>query len=206
MRFICVVSAIWLLSCCLSTIKGLRFKLKNGVTKCIQDEAHKDVIVHGEYEITAPHEHTTHIKVRDVKKHILYQRDNIRNGKFAFTTEDFDLFEVCFESQPDNTETEQEVFLNIKHGTEAKDFDKMAKAEKLQPIEVLLKKLESLADEIVQDFVLMHSKSSKMRNINESTHTRVLYFSILSMVILIGFACWQVLYLRRYFKSKKLIE
>lgn len=42
----------------------------------------------------------------------------------------------------------------------------MAKAEKLQPIEVLLKKLESLADEIVQDFVVMHSKSSKMRNIN----------------------------------------
>uniref|UniRef100_A0A094ZM76 Transmembrane emp24 domain-containing protein 10 n=1 Tax=Schistosoma haematobium TaxID=6185 RepID=A0A094ZM76_SCHHA len=175
MRFICSVSAICLLFCYLSTIKGLRFKLKNGVTKCIQDEAHKDVIVHGEYEITAPHEHTTHIKVRDVKKHILYQRDNIKSGKFAFTTEDFDLFE-------------------------------MAKAEKLQPIEVLLKKLESLADEIVQDFVVMHSKSSKMRNINESTHTRVLYFSILSMVILIGFACWQVLYLRRYFKSKKLIE
>nr|AAW26897.1 SJCHGC00879 protein [Schistosoma japonicum] len=186
------VSAICLLFCYISVTNGLRFKLKNGVTKCIQDEAHKDVIVHGE--------------VRDVKKHILYQRDNIKSGKFAFTTEDFDLFEVCFESQPDNTDHEQEVFLNIKHGTEAKDFDKMAKAEKLQPIEVLLKKLEGLADEIVQDFVLMHSKSGKMRNINESTHTRVLYFSILSMVILIGFACWQVLYLRRYFKSKKLIE
>lgn len=137
MRFICGVLATCLLFCYLSAIKGLRFKLKNGVTKCIQDEAHKDVIVHGEYEITAPHEHTTHIKVRDVKKHILYQRDNIKSGKFAFTTEDFDLFEVCFESQPgswispchlcflDNTDTEQEVFLNIKHGTEAKDFDKV---------------------------------------------------------------------------------
>ncbi|KAH8854686.1 Transmembrane emp24 domain-containing protein 10, partial [Schistosoma japonicum] len=200
------VSAICLLFCYISVTNGLRFKLKNGVTKCIQDEAHKDVIVHGEYDIITTNEHKTNIRVRDVKKHILYQRDNIKSGKFAFTTEDFDLFEVCFESQPDNTDHEQEVFLNIKHGTEAKDFDKMAKAEKLQPIEVLLKKLEGLADEIVQDFVLMHSKSGKMRNINESTHTRVLYFSILSMVILIGFACWQVLYLRRYFKSKKLIE
>ncbi|CAH8297766.1 unnamed protein product, partial [Schistosoma turkestanicum] len=166
MRSSCGVFAICLLFCYLSTTEGLRFKLKNGVKKCIQDEAHKDVIVHGEYEVTAPHQHTTHIKVRDVKKNILYQRTNINSGKFAFTTEDFDLFEVCFESQSDNTDAEQEVFLTIKHGTEAKDFDKMAKAEKLQPIEVLLKKLESLADEIVQDFVLMHSKSSKMRNIN----------------------------------------
>ncbi|OON18830.1 hypothetical protein X801_05309 [Opisthorchis viverrini] len=40
----------------------------------------------------------------------------------------------------------------------------------------------------------------------KSTHTRVLYLSVLSMLILVSFAVWQVLYLRRYFKSKKLIE
>ncbi|KER27359.1 hypothetical protein T265_05603 [Opisthorchis viverrini] len=36
----------------------------------------------------------------------------------------------------------------------------------------------------------------------ESTHTRVLYLSVLSMLILVSFAVWQVLYLRRYFKLK----
>jgi len=40
----------------------------------------------------------------------------------------------------------------------------------------------------------------------ESTHSRVLYFSIFSMCCLLGLATWQVLYLRRYFKAKKLIE
>uniref|UniRef100_X1Z2A6 GOLD domain-containing protein n=1 Tax=Capitella teleta TaxID=283909 RepID=X1Z2A6_CAPTE len=41
---------------------------------------------------------------------------------------------------------------------------------------------------------------------SESTHSRVLYFSVFSMCCLLGLATWQVLYLRKYFKSKKLIE
>ena len=42
--------------------------------------------------------------------------------------------------------------------------------------------------------------------VSESTNTRVLYFSIFSMCCLIGLATWQVFYLRRFFKAKKLIE
>lgn len=40
----------------------------------------------------------------------------------------------------------------------------------------------------------------------ESTNNRVLFFSIFSMCSLLGLATWQVLYLRRFFKAKKLIE
>lgn len=43
-------------------------------------------------------------------------------------------------------------------------------------------------------------------SVSESTNTRVLYFSIFSMCCLIGLATWQVFYLRRFFKAKKLIE
>lgn len=40
----------------------------------------------------------------------------------------------------------------------------------------------------------------------ESTNSRVLYFSVFSMLCLVALATWQVLYLRRFFKAKKLIE
>lgn len=40
----------------------------------------------------------------------------------------------------------------------------------------------------------------------ESTNSRVLYFSLFSLCCLIGLATWQVLYLRKFFKAKKLIE
>lgn len=42
--------------------------------------------------------------------------------------------------------------------------------------------------------------------IAESTNNRVLFFSIFSMCCLLGLATWQVLYLRRFFKAKKLID
>ena len=39
------------------------------------------------------------LQVLDSKGHILYQKDDVTKGKFAFTTEEYDMFEVCFESR-----------------------------------------------------------------------------------------------------------
>ena len=41
----------------------------------------------------------------------------------------------------------------------------------------------------------------EMRDTNESTNSRVLYFSIFSMCCLLGLATWQV---RKYFRRKYL--
>ena len=100
----------------------------------------------------------------------------------------------------------QEIFLNMKHGVEAKSYDGLGDAAKLKPLEVELKRLEDLSESIVQDFAHMRQREEEMRDTNESTNSRVLYFSIFSMCCLLALATWQVLYLRKYFKSKKLIE
>ncbi len=97
-------------------------------------------------------------------------------------------------------------------------------------MEVELRRLEDLSHDIVNDFTYMKAREEEMRNTNgnylftnyhvyeeffffynkffilESTNSKVLYFSIFSMCCLLGLAVWQVLYLRRYFKAKKLIE
>lgn len=82
----------------------------------------------------------------------------------------------------------------------------LAKVEKLKPLEIELKRLEDLSQDIVTDFAYMKAREEEMRNTNESTNSKVLYFSVFSMCCLLGLAIWQVLYLRRYFKAKKLIE
>merc|ERR1719187_1373705 len=99
-----------------------------------------------------------------------------------------------------------EIKIDVKKGIEAKNYDEQAKTEKLKPLEVELRRLEDLSDSIVNDFMHMKTREEQMRNTNESTNSRVLYFSIFSMCCLIGLATWQVLYLRKFFKSKKLIE
>lgn len=40
------------------------------------------------------------LQVTDSKGHILYSKEDAKKGKFAFTTEEYDMFEVCFESKP----------------------------------------------------------------------------------------------------------
>ncbi|KAF7262570.1 hypothetical protein EG68_00086 [Paragonimus skrjabini miyazakii] len=205
----------------LDTLFAVRMLLNPSQHKCLKHDSYGGVIVNGHYEASEPVSHQIDIVIRDSKDHLLYKRENIIKGTFAFSTEDYDLFEVCFISHPIpgmHNAAHREIFLDVKHGAEAKNFDlvgcsfvfihfiQLAKAEKLKPVEAELKRLEALTDEIVRDFNNMHNKSNKMRSTNESTHSRVLYFSVFSMFTLIGFACWQVLYLRRYFKSKKLIE
>ena len=139
----------------------------------------------------------------------------------------------------------------------------IAKAEKLKPMELELRRLEDLSDAIVDSFNHMRKKEDEMRGTNgniylmrgnlifipfgwlvdwlyvvrllvvefrsivwlidwlvgwlidwlfersffaEQTSSRVLYFSVFSMLCLLGLTTWQVLYLRRFFKAKRLIE
>lgn len=38
-------------------------------------------------------------EVRDTKQHILSKKDDISRGKFSFTSEIFDVYELCFKSK-----------------------------------------------------------------------------------------------------------
>ncbi|MGH0185152.1 UNVERIFIED_CONTAM: hypothetical protein FKN15_016714 [Acipenser sinensis] len=239
-------------------VHGISFYLPPRARKCLREEIRKDVLVTGQYEVTELHDVVTNLK-------------------------------VSFEGA-----TEQLIVLNIKHGTEAKNYENIAKAEKLKPLEVKLRQMEDLSESIAKELSYMKSNAEHRSNTNgmwrerererlrereretvtvrvqlglqgesgsnrilnhekyfmknkketenslklqfsdaavveavidkamkldrdmwtyafssvraESTSSRVLGFSLLSMLCLVSLAVWQVFYLRRFFKSKRLIE
>ncbi|CAF0859655.1 unnamed protein product [Rotaria sp. Silwood1] len=213
MQFMLRTLTIFLLL--IESINSISFHLPINTRKCLKEEIHKDTMVTGEYDVTVLPGLTTHLDVKDTKGHTLYNKEDATKGKFAFTTEEFDIFEVCFETKLPHgqqqhhlsaTHTTKEVTIHIKHGIETKDYDALAKANKLKPLEVELSRLEDLSAAIVSDFAYMKQREEEMRDTNESTNNKVLYFSIFSMCCLMSLAIWQVLYLRRYFKAKKLID
>lgn len=196
-------------------IESLMFYLPANYRKCLKEEIHKNILVKGDYELTEIVGHHTKIEVLDSKNHLLYNKDNAIKGKFAFTTDEYDVFQICFQTfivqapqhgQHNTDNLFKEVTLSVKHGVEAKDYENLAKVEKLKPLEIELRRLEDLSQDIVSDFQYMKQREEEMRDTNESTNSKVLYFSLFSMSCLLGLAVWQVLYLRRYFKAKKLIE
>ena len=205
-KIFCISTIIVVIFYQLIPVNSLSFTLSSGTTKCLKEELHKDVLVTGEYQLSEASQ-KTHLTVTDSKGHVLFKKEDATKGKFAFTTEDYEMYKICFQSEGKaGTGMDREVSLVLKHGAEAKDYDKMAAVEKMKPLEIELKRLEDLAEDIVNDFAYMRQREQEMRDTNESTHSRVLYFSVFSMLCLLGLATWQVFYLRRFFIAKKLIE
>ncbi|GLH05299.1 hypothetical protein R5R35_007816 [Gryllus longicercus] len=204
-----VLTILFFVFGCLTVdVRGIMFKLEPNGQKCLKEELQSDVLVTGDYEISDVPGQKVDYSVKDSKGHILSQKDDISKGKFSFVTETFDTFEVCFASRVPSHQrgVAHEVSLITKRGVEAKNYEGLGEAAKLKPLEVELKRLEDLSDAIVQDFALMRKREEEMRDTNESTNSRVMYLSIFGMCCLLGLATWQLLYLRRYFKAKKLIE
>lgn len=201
-QLICILGVIF------TSADGIMFHLQPNTNKCVREEIHKDVLVSGEYEVQESPGQKVDIEVTDSKGHRLYSKEEADTGKFVFNTEDYDVYEICFISRvpPTQRGIQQEITLNTKHGVEAKSYEALGEAAKLKPLEIELKRLEDLSESIVQDFSFMRTREEEMRDTNESTNSRVLYFSLFSLCCLIGLATWQVLYLRKFFKAKKLIE
>ena len=106
--------------------------------------------------------------VTDTSGHHLVNRENVeKEGRFAFTTDKDDIFEICFISRvPSNMRgARQEVSLATKHGVEAKNYENLGDAAKLKPLEVELKRLEDMSESIVQDFAFMRKREVCDRNI-----------------------------------------
>ncbi|XP_012255316.1 transmembrane emp24 domain-containing protein bai [Athalia rosae] len=192
----------------LINVRAIRWYLEPNSEKCLKEEVQANVLVSGEYDVSVAHGQSVNYVVRDSKGHILSKNEDLSHGKFSFVTENHDTFQICFTSivPPHMRGTKQEISLNLKRGIEAKSYEGIGEAAQLKPMEVELKRLEDLSEAIVQDFSRMRKSEEEMRDTNESTNSRVLYFSIFSMCCLLGLATWQVLYLRRFFKAKKLIE
>ena len=104
-----------------------------------------------------------------MKSHVLFTKEDASSGKFAFTTEDYDRFEVCFSSTAGDKNLKippREVTLVLKHGVEAKNYEETGKAEKLKPLEIELRRLEDLSESIVNDFSYMKEREEHMRDTN----------------------------------------
>lgn len=189
-------------------VTPIRWLMHPNTQKCLREELRQNVLVKGDYEIVPIENQVMDYIVRDSKGHILATKQDITKGKFTFSTENYDMFEICFTSRVPAYQrgVMQEVSLNIKTGIEAKTYEGLGEVAKLKPLELDLKMLEDLSSSIVLDFADMKVRAEEMRNTNESTSKRVHWFSMLSICCLFGLSVWQILYLRRYFKAKKLIE
>ncbi|GAA53659.1 transmembrane emp24 domain-containing protein 10 [Clonorchis sinensis] len=130
---------LWLLLTLIDWGVCLRMLIPPGGKRCLRHESHPGEITNGNYDASEPDTHQLDILIQDAEGHMLYMRENIAKGTFAFATENFQLFEVCVRSRPSRCRchpliirtivpgatnlADREFFLEIKQGAEAKNFD-----------------------------------------------------------------------------------
>jgi emp24/gp25L/p24 family/GOLD len=112
---ICLLLAL----CCLRSASAIAFHLPPNVKKCLRDEVQKDNVVKGEFElsVTSPEIKTDllvrsaslsflaiipwrlHPQILDSKGNKLYGKEDAQKGKFAFSVDEYEMIEVCFETK-----------------------------------------------------------------------------------------------------------
>lgn len=164
----------------------------------------------GEYEISSMPGTVMDLTITDSQGHQALNRENVDGkGKFAVTSDGADYYELCFAyTVPPNSvvpASPREVYVDYKVGAEAKSYDQEAH-DKLSELEGDLNRIEDLTNAIIMDFAHLKRREREMQDTNESTNTRLFYQTVISVVVLLVLATWQVLYLRNFFRTRKLID
>ncbi|KAI5949510.1 ERV25 [Candida theae] len=142
------------------------------------------------------------------------RKDIVGKVKIAFTSHNNAAIDICFYNQQTqewkkhgsrDSNNVRLIELEVESGAAARDWNALQASEKLKPVEVELKKIESLTGEIVQELQYLKRREERMRDTNESTNSRIKWFSIIIILSLVGFGAWQIQYLRHYFKVKHII-
>lgn len=178
-------------------------------TKCVSEEIQHNVVVLADYVVIPSdntHNPTIAVKVTSPYGNNLHHRENTTHGNFAFTTQEAGNYLACFwvdsHSQGGG---EVNVNLDWKIGIAAKDWDTVARKEKIEGVELELRKLEGAVEAIHENLLYLKGREAEMRIVSEKTNARVAWFSILSLGMCIAVSGLQLWYLKRFFQKKKLI-
>lgn len=177
--------------------------------KCIYEEINANVMVVGEYKIF----HKDHpdfaqmadIRVEDPHSAVMHEALAKADGHFFFTTKIAGEYKACFTVRSYQEAINTKVKMDWKTGVSATDWGAIAKKEHLDALTVELRRLEDSIRNVYSEMLLLQQREQEMRDISEITNTRVAWYSIASLLVCVLSGIWQLWYLRRFFRRKKMI-
>ena len=95
--------------------------------------------------------------------------------------------------------------LDFKTGVRAKDYSGIASIKNLKEIEIKMRRLEDQTKDIHKKIQFLREREEQLRNTNRTIHDRVITYSICTIIILLCLALIQILYLKNFFRAKKMI-
>ncbi|KAL8132366.1 hypothetical protein AgCh_008019 [Apium graveolens] len=186
--------------------EGVWLNLPVDGTKCLSEEIQSNVVVLGDYIVDDSEGYNPAVSVRVTSPYgnTLHTKENVAHGQFAFTTKEAGQYLACFWT---DRVANGDLTLNLdwRTGIAAKDWESVAKKEKIEGVELELKKLEGAVEAIHGNLLYLRRRESEMRIVNELTNSRVAWYSLMSLGVCIVVSVLQITHLKRFFQKKKLI-
>lgn len=178
---------------------------------CISYKVPANSLVTGFFNVQNPHQSVrTSVLIYDGGNQPFSQQDLNGEARFSFRSRSEQAqFEACVRALPKSAAslppgTFVDVSLLFKWTFDLFD-EKTAKQMMIEPIEGEFYQLEETIRRLskeLNDFVL---NEELLRDINESTLNRLRSFALIAIIVLVGLGLYQIFYLKRFFKTKKLI-
>jgi len=198
---------IFLILFIVSSSLAIQFSLKPNSEKCLKYDFNQDDIVSGFVEVQPDPSRQLSFKISEGQNFIYENRDIKTIANFAFTAFKDDDYDFCFSDVSNSASYPRVVTVKVRTGDPKKkiNYTEIARIEHLQPIELQARRIEDTARRIEEDFMYMKHRELTHRDTSESTNLRVSTMTAISVLIVAALGIGQVIYLKRYFKSKKLI-
>ncbi|XP_010272903.1 PREDICTED: transmembrane emp24 domain-containing protein p24delta3-like [Nelumbo nucifera] len=183
--------------------------LRRSTTRCVSEVIQTNIDVSINYNVIGNNQShdlpDINAKVTSPYGQIIYKDENATEGRFEFRTTAVGKYLVCFWLSNYHEEGGASINLDWKIGIAARDWDSVARKEKLKGVELELKKHEAIVESIHEKMLHLKSREAEMRMVSEKTNDRVEMFSIMSVGICVVVSVLQLWYLKRYFQKKRII-
>ncbi|KAG5248505.1 transmembrane emp24 domain-containing protein [Salix suchowensis] len=203
----CILGVLICSSNLFTVSQGVWLNLPPSGTKCVSEEIHNNVVVLCDYVVVSDDHSqipTIAVKVTSPYGNTLHQNENVTHGQFAFTTQEGGNYLACFWVDG-HVQGDVSVNIDWKTGIDAKDWDSVARKEKIEGVELELRKLEGVVESIHENLLYFKTREEEMRSVSETTNSRVALYSMLSLGVCIAVSALQMWHLKHYFQKKKLI-
>ena len=116
-------------------------------------------------------------------------------------------YSTCYENRNDSQGSKVlfDVVLMSDEGQDDELQNKIIKKEHLTPLEANFQEGIKAANTILNEMKYMERREARMRHTAESTNAKIRLFSYVSVIVLLGVTWLQRMYLKGYFKKKKLM-
>jgi hypothetical protein len=126
---------------------------------------------------------------------------NFSSEQVAFVTDADGAFYFCVSNASSDKET---VSIKISSGVAANDFSDLPTSKELHKSASVVENIKTKLAQITESLQTLRARDEELRKTNDTIYSRVWGYSFCSLGLLIGLGVFQLVYLKIFFKQKKI--